>query len=210
MIQTCGAAAFLVAAGLLLDGPGLRLLGVGVNPTRTGFLDAVAAMGARVESAPSPGGGPEPSADLVVHRTALRPLELRGDLLVRAIDEVPILAVLATQAVGRSVIADASELRVKESDRLALTARFLTDMGATVEERPDGLVIDGPTRLRVASVQTHHDHRIAMAASVAGLLARGGFTTIHDADCASVSYPGFYDVLGRLTDAPVTAAQAPE
>lgn len=194
-------AAFLMAAGLLLEGDGLRLHGVGVNPTRTGFLDAVRSMGASVEVDPAATTG-EPTATLTVRRASLSPLQLSGELLVRAIDEVPILAVLATQAAGRSVIRDASELRVKESDRLETTARFLSDMGAAVVERPDGLIIDGPTPLRGAEIHADGDHRIAMAGAIAGLIA-GTPTVIIGAESARVSYPGFFDDLARLTDAAV-------
>ncbi|MFT5432960.1 MAG: 3-phosphoshikimate 1-carboxyvinyltransferase [Myxococcota bacterium] len=191
-------AAFLIAAGLLLDGDGLTIRGAGVNPTRTGILDALAQMGATIDRVAEREQAGEPVADLVVRKQALRGTELRGELVVRAIDEVPILAVLATQAVGRTVIADAGELRVKESDRLKATHRMLTDMGATISETPDGLIIDGPTPLHAARVDSVHDHRIAMAAAVAGLIA-AGTTTIDGAEVVDVSYPGFFQVLDELT-----------
>lgn len=186
-------AAFLLAAGSLIDGGGIVLEGVGVNPTRTGVLDALAAMGADLEVV-NRRESMEPTADLVVRKAALSPLDLSGEGVVRAIDEVPILAVLATQAHGRSVIRDAAELRVKECDRLAVTAGFLNDMGARVTELDDGLVIEGPTPLRGASVDPHYDHRIAMAAAVAGLVADGD-VRLEDESCIAVSYPGFFEDL---------------
>ncbi len=191
-------AAFLLAAGALLDGPGLTLERVGVNPTRIGVLDALRSMGASLEIGAA-GDGPEPTATIVVRRSALQPLHLAKDDLVRAIDEVPILALLATQANGRSEIRDAAELRVKECDRLAVTASFLNAMGAKVTELDDGLIIDGPTPLKGGTtIRPHHDHRIAMAGAIAALVADGD-TVLEDAECASVSYPGFYDDLERVT-----------
>ncbi len=189
-------AAFILAAGMLTRA--VTVSHVGVNETRTGFLDAVAGMGAAVERRAGP-SEVEPVADLTASPARLGPLELGGELLVRAIDEVPILAVLATQAHGRSVIRDAGELRVKECDRLAVTATFLNAMGARVSELEDGLIIEGPTPLRGATVAPHHDHRIAMAGAVAGLVAEGE-TIIKDRECASVSYPSFYDDLKQVVE----------
>lgn len=191
-------AAFLLAIGTLLDGPGLTLRDVGTNPTRTGILEILVAMGAHIDRTDEKEHG-EPTATLRVKRAALTAVDIGGAALVRAIDEVPILAVLATQAAGRTIIRDAQELRVKECDRLAATHAFLSDMGAAIEETPDGLIIDGPTPLHGAEVQTHHDHRIAMAAAVAGLSAIEGETRILGADCAAVSYPDFFADLDRIT-----------
>ncbi len=194
------AAFFLVAGALLADRP-LRLARVGVNPTRTGILDVLAAAGAEVrqeELSLDPAG--EPVADLWLQRSELRAVDIAGDLTVRAIDELPVLAVLLTQARGRSTIRDAAELRVKESDRIAATVRMLRDMGATVEERADGLEIVGPTPLHGATVAAGHDHRIAMAAAVAGLAAVEGDTHIQGASAASVSFPSFFDTLASIVD----------
>ncbi|MFT7622212.1 MAG: 3-phosphoshikimate 1-carboxyvinyltransferase [Myxococcota bacterium] len=192
-------AAFLLACGVLLDGQGLVLEGVGINPTRTGVLDALLSMGAHIEQSDVRDAA-EPTATLTARRSELKPLDLSGVGVVRAIDEVPILAVLCTQAHGRSVIRDAGELRVKECDRLAATAGFLNDMGARVEELDDGLIIHGPTPLRGgAAIQPQHDHRIAMAGAIAALVADGD-TTLEDAGCAAVSYPDFYADLDRCTE----------
>jgi 3-phosphoshikimate 1-carboxyvinyltransferase len=187
-------AAFLVAAGLLVDGPGVVVKSVGLNKSRAGFLDAVTSMGARVEVTEGAAQG-ERVGHLMTQKCELQPLSLGGADLVRSIDEVPILAVLATQANGRSTICDAAELRVKESDRLKATAQFLSAMGAHIQETPDGLIIDGPTPLHSATIDAQKDHRIAMAAAVAGLMCG---VSINGAECADVSYPGFFEILQQL------------
>ena len=183
-------AAFPLVAAAIVPGSDVRLTGVGVNPTRTGLYDLLVAMGAELRlgdtetrrhgdalpASPRPrvpaSGQGEPLADLVVHASPLRATEAHGDLIVRAIDEFPIFAVAATQAEGTTVIREAAELRVKESDRIASVATELRKMGAQVEERPDGMLIHGPTRLHGAVVECHRDHRLAMALAVAGLSRR--------------------------------------
>lgn len=193
--------AFLVAAALLAGAGEVRLPGVCVNPTRTGFLDAIAAMGGVVTQEAPRGDGPEPVADLVVRGAApqLRATEIAGDLAVRAIDELPILAVLAARARGTTTVRNAEELRVKESDRIATTCAMLRAFGVACEPRPDGFVIEGdPDRpLRAARVEADGDHRIAMAAAVAALVAEGS-SQIDDADNVATSYPGFAAALTRL------------
>ena len=196
-------AAFLVAASVLLPDANCSIEHVGFNPTRTGFFDTLESMGVPIDVSMTTTTG-EPMATLSTASAALRSFTLAGDALVRAIDEVPILAVLATQAQGRSVISDAAELRVKESDRLATTAAMLNAMGGRVEETADGLIIEGPTPLRPASIECHHDHRIALAGAVAGLIAQGdGWTELHGGDCADVSYPTFFQDIQTITDATV-------
>jgi 3-phosphoshikimate 1-carboxyvinyltransferase len=192
-------AAFLIAAAALLPGSELLIRAVGVNPMRTGFLDALQLMGARIERLGVRDAGGEPVADLLVRGAAgLRAIEVHDEMIPRLIDEVPLLAVIATQAEGTTVIRDAEELRVKETDRLRATAQNLRRMGVEVEERPDGLMIPGPQRLRGARVETFGDHRIAMAFSVAGLVA-DGVTVIAGAEWANVSFPGFFDALKYIT-----------
>ena len=199
-------AAFWLAAGLLrpnravlADGrDGVVVLNTLVNPTRTGFLEAVALMGGEIRVYPA-SGGVEPTADLHARYGPLRGAELSPDLVVRAIDEVPILAVLATQAAGRTRITGAAELRVKECDRLAVIAETLKALGATVRELPDGLEIDGPTPLHGGRVDSHHDHRIAMSAAIAALCASEP-VTIDRADAAAVSYPEFWETLDSLCE----------
>jgi len=194
-------AAFFICAAAGLPGSRAILRDVGVNPTRTGFLDVLAAMGLAVKAVNEEDLGFEPVADLVVSGSPAR-LEgtrIAGEIVPRLIDEIPVLAVLATQAHGTTEIADAKELRVKESDRIETVAGNLARMGARVETLPDGLRIEGPTRLRGAEVDAEGDHRIAMAFAVAGLFAEGE-TRIRDADCARVSYPGFFADLEEMAE----------
>ena len=191
-------AAFLIVAALVVPGSELRLPSIGVNPTRTGLLDALAMMGANVDVELEPDAGGEPRATVVVRSARLHGASIGGELLLRAIDEFPILCVAAACAEGRTEVRDAAELRVKESDRVAVMAEMLGRLGARVEELPDGLVIDGPTRFGSATVDSHGDHRIAMAAAVAALVGSAP-VTITDAECADVSFPGFYDLLRRAT-----------
>ncbi len=190
-------AAFVLVAALLAAEGDVRVTGVGVNPTRTGLFDILAAMGGPVICERERLEGGEPVADLLVRRAALRGTEVGGDLIVRAIDEFPVLMVAATQAVGETIVRDAAELRVKETDRIAVMAAELRKLGATIEERPDGFRIVGPQRLRGAVVQGHDDHRVAMALAVAGLVADGE-TVIEDAACAHDSFPGFVETMQVL------------
>jgi 3-phosphoshikimate 1-carboxyvinyltransferase len=141
--------------------------------------------------------GGEPVAQLTVRSAELRGVEVGGDLVVRAIDEFPILAVAATQARGQTVVRDAAELRVKETDRIATTVRELRCLGAEIEPRPDGFTVRGPTPLEGAVVQSHGDHRLAMALAVAGLMARGE-TVVRDVACIADSFPGFASTLASL------------
>jgi 3-phosphoshikimate 1-carboxyvinyltransferase len=189
-------AAFLLAAATLVEGARVTVRGVGLNPTRTGFLDALAAMGGRlsVEALRSVGG--EPVADVSARGAALRGIEIGGALAVRAIDELPLLAALAAHADGPTVIRDAAELRVKESDRVASTVAMLRAFGAEAEEQPDGLVVSGRARL-AGVVDSHGDHRIAMAGAVCAL-ALDGESRILDVDNIATSFPGFAAALTAL------------
>jgi len=171
---------------------------VGINPTRTGFLDVLKAMGANVSFSGEAVSGDEPLADIQVKKSTLTGTSIGGDLIPRLIDEIPILALLATQAKGETVISDAAELRVKESDRLTALHIELTNMGARVSKKPDGLVIKGPTPLSCAVVKSHGDHRLAMTLAIAALIARGGPTTIQDVACVETSFPDFWKVLDTL------------
>jgi 3-phosphoshikimate 1-carboxyvinyltransferase len=192
-------AAFLIVAATLVPGSELTLTGVGLNPTRTGLLDSLAAMGAAIEVVPT-GQGAEPVGTLIVRHRALHAIRIAGDLLVRSIDEFPILCIAAACAEGTTEIRDAAELRVKESDRVAVMATMLRDLGVGVEELPDGLVITGGAALRGARVDPHDDHRIAMAAAIAGVVG-GAPVVIDDPGCAEVSFPGFYALLARAAGA---------
>ena len=196
-------AAFLLAAALVgPEGSSVALEHVGVNPTRTGFLDALSMFGVRLKLELGSETGPEPVAKLTASAQKLRGAQLDGELVLRAIDEVPILAVLGALAEGETVIRGAGELRVKESDRLTQMAQGLRAMGARVKELPDGLRISGAGgrggRLEGgAQVDAAHDHRIALAFSVAALAADQS-CTISGAEWADVSFPGFYRLLRRL------------
>ncbi len=190
-------AAFFLVAAQLVPGSVLRLPNIGVNPTRTGVLDVLAAMGAEIAIEEERDAGGEPHATLVVESRALRATRIAGEDLLRAIDEFPILCIAAAAAEGTTEIRDAGELRVKESDRIATMAATLGALGVQVEELPDGLVIHGPARFRGARVDSHGDHRVAMAAAVAGLAATGD-VVIDNAECAEVSFPRFYATLDAL------------
>jgi 3-phosphoshikimate 1-carboxyvinyltransferase len=191
-------AAFLVALGLIApEDSAVSLDHVGVNPTRAGFLDAMAMFGARLELELGSATAAEPVAKLAFAPQKLHGARLDGDLVLRAIDEVPILAVLGALAEGETVIRGAQELRVKESDRIAQMAAGLRAMGARVEELPDGLRIQGGSLRGGAEIDSAMDHRIALAFSVAALAAREP-CTISGAEWADVSFPGFYRLLRRL------------
>jgi 3-phosphoshikimate 1-carboxyvinyltransferase len=192
-------AAFLMVAAALIPGSELTLTGVGLNPTRTGLLDVLRAMGGDIEVGPDAGGA-EPVGTIVVRHRPLQATRIDGDLLVRSIDEFPILCIAAACAEGTTEIRDATELRVKESDRVAVMAEMLRDLGVAVEELADGLVITGPVRLGGARVNPRDDHRIAMAAAVAGL-AGAAAVVIEDPECAEVSFPGFYATLAKAAGA---------
>jgi len=190
-------AAFLLAAGLLRANGEFIVKSVGVNPTRTGFMDLIKAMGGACRLLNATESGGEPVADIGVKKSDLKGVKAGGDIIPRAIDEIPIWAVLATQATGQTILSDAQELRVKESDRLQTVREELTKMGARIVEKPDGLVIQGPTPLKGAVVRSHGDHRLAMALAVAALVAEGP-TTIEDVECVATSFPGFWTLLDSI------------
>ena len=191
------AAFWLVAAGLLA-GSRVRIPGCGVNPTRTAFVDLLQSVGIHVATSNKRTAGGEPVADMeITSATRPRSFQVDGHLAAELIDELPVLAVAATQLHGRTVIADAGELRVKESDRIAAMAEGLAAMGADISAEDDGWTIQGHRHLEGARVRSRGDHRIAMALAVAGLLA-DGVTEIEGAECVEISYPGFFDQLESL------------
>ncbi len=193
-------AAFFLAAAAIVEESRLTVEGVGLNPGRTGFLAVLARMGADVAAVPVPAEGPEPAGSIVIRQTPLAGTRVTDREIPSLVDEIPILAVLATQARGETRIEGAGELRVKESDRLAGVAAGLSAMGGNVHLDGDTLVIhgQGPTPLTGAPVETLGDHRLAMAFTVAALVARGD-TLLSDGECAAVSYPGFFADLARLS-----------
>ena len=188
-------AAFPVVAALILPGSEVRLDGVLLSPGRSAFLDVLKAMGAQVETGLT-STDPEPVGWIAARSSRLRGVTVDPAVVPALIDEVPALAVAAAFAEGTFTVSGAGELRVKESDRIATLAEALARMGASVEERPDGLSVHGGRRLRGAAVRSRGDHRIAMAFAVAALAAEGP-TEIEEAECASVSFPEFYELLAR-------------
>ena len=185
-------AAFFIVAATLVPGSELRLRAVGLNPRRTGLLEALRAMGADIVEERAASRGGEPVADLVVRHAPLRGIEVPSELVPDMIDEFPALAVAAACASGATVVRGAAELRVKESDRIAAMAAGLRSLGVQVEERPDGAVIEGGT-LRGGAIDSLGDHRIAMAFAVAGQCADGG-VAISDVANVATSFPGFDDL----------------
>jgi len=199
-VRICGdisSAAFLLAAAAAMPGSELTVEHVGLNPTRTGFLDVLRALGAEVDVRQTGEDAGEPVGAVTVRGQRLRGVRIGGSLIPRVIDELPVLCVIATAAEGETVISDAAELRVKESDRIAVIARGLRALGGEVEERPDGLTVYG-SRLHGGRVGSAGDHRIAMAFAVAGLLA-GGPVTVEGAESIKVSFPEFGRVLQEVT-----------
>ncbi len=191
-------AAFFLAAGALVPDAHLAIQDVGINPTRTGLLDVLGEMGAQVSIQNVREIAHEPWGDLVIKTSKLRAVRIGGALIPRLIDELPILAICATQAHGVTVIQDAQELRVKETDRIRAVAENLRRMGAQIEERPDGWVIPGLQKLHGAVLDSFGDHRIAMAFAIAGSIAQGE-TVLEGTEWVNISYPGFFDDLGKLT-----------
>ncbi|MFL7790555.1 MAG: 3-phosphoshikimate 1-carboxyvinyltransferase [Anaerolineae bacterium] len=190
-------AAFLLVAATLIEGSEVTVEGVGVNPTRTGLLGVLGEMGCRIDIENAAVHGGEPVADLTARFSSLRGVEVGGGTVVRMIDEFPVLAVAATQAHGTTVVHDATELRVKEADRIAVIVEGLQAMGARIEPQPDGFIVEGPTPLQGAVVDSHGDHRLAMALVVAGMIAEGE-TVVGQAECIPDSFPGFVGLIEDL------------
>ncbi|KJR41821.1 3-phosphoshikimate 1-carboxyvinyltransferase [Candidatus Magnetoovum chiemensis] len=191
-------AAFIIAASIIIKNSEVIIKNVGLNPTRTGFITALEKMGALIEIQNKAETSGEPVGDIICKYSAdLKEIALNNEDIPSLIDELPILCVLATQAKGLTRIHGASELRVKESDRIRAITDGLRLMGAEVDEFEDGLEIKGPVKLKGAAIETYNDHRIAMAFTVAGLIAEGK-TTIMQGNCVDISFPFFYDALKEL------------
>lgn len=190
-------AAFLLAAGALVPGSEIEVPSVGLNPGRTGFLDVLAAMGADVRVVPGALVAGEPTGGVRVRHDRLWGVVVADDLVPRGIDELPLVAVLATQAEGTTVVRDASELRQKESDRIEAIADGLARMGARITATPDGWQVHGPSPLRGAAVAGHGDHRVVMALAIAALAAEGP-TEVSDAGTVDDSYPAFVEAMRHL------------
>ena len=190
-------AAYFITAALLVPNSRIIMRGVGINPTRTGLLDVYRQMGADITVDNIRNAGGEPVSDITAAHSALKGIETGGSIIPRMIDEIPILALAATQAQGTTVIRDAAELKVKESNRIDVVVRTLQAFGADIEARDDGMLIHGPAPLTGCTVACEKDHRIAMMAAIAGLIAKGR-TTITDGQWVDVSFPGFFHVIDRL------------
>ena len=190
-------AAFFIAAGLVTPNSCITLKQVGINPTRNGILKVCEAMGADLTMSNVKDDNGEPTADITVKTSRLKGTEIGGELIPTLIDEIPVIALMAAFAEGETVIKDAAELKVKESNRIDLTVDNLVKMGVNAEATDDGMIIRGGNPLRGASIHCKYDHRIAMTFSVAGINAQGT-TVIEDAECVDVSYPNFYEQLHIL------------
>ena len=201
-IDICGdisSAAFFIVAGLIVPESDIILKNVGLNPTRTGILDVVRDMGGNIEILDKRESAGEISGDLRIRYSSLKACEISGEIIPRLIDELPVIAVLATQAQGQTVIKDAGDLRNKESDRIAAIARELKKIGAQIKETPDGFIINGKTLLEGgAEVETYHDHRLAMSLYVAGLVVRKEIL-VKDFQWVDISFPEFLNLFNILT-----------
>jgi 3-phosphoshikimate 1-carboxyvinyltransferase len=190
-------AAYFLVAGAIHPDARIVIRDCGINPTRTGVIDVLLAMGARLTIDSEHFEAGEPLADIVVESSDLQGIEVGGDIIPRLIDEIPVLTIAGCIARGRTVIRNAGELRVKESDRIATVASELSRLGAKIEPLPDGMVICGGRLLSGTAVDSHGDHRLAMALAIAGLVAKGE-TTIKHARAAQVSYPAFWRTLQQI------------
>ena len=190
------AAYFIVAASILRDSQ-IIIKQVGINPTRTGIIEILKKMGTKIDILNYQIKSNEPQADLMIEYSKLKGVEIKKENVPFLIDELPLIAVVATQAQGKTVVSGARELRVKETDRIKAIVSELKKMGADIEEREDGFAVNGPTRLQGAVCESYNDHRIAMSLAVAALLAEGK-TVIKNSECIDISFPGFEKTLQKL------------
>lgn len=195
-------AAFLMVASLIVSGSEITIKDVGVNPGRTGIIEVLHRMGADMEVVNERILSNEPVADIIVKSSELKAVELSGAIIPRIIDEIPVIAVAATQAKGKTVIKGAEELRYKESDRIKTTVHELKRLGANIEESRDGIIVFGPTRLKNGICQSYNDHRIAMISSIAGLIATGR-TIVEKVECVETSFPSFTGILNSISSFPL-------
>ena len=190
-------AAYFIAAGLLVPGSELLIKNVGTNPTRAGILKVCQAMGADITYLNEQNAGGEPTADILVRHSSLHGVTIEGSLIPTLIDEIPVIAVMAACASGTTIIKDAAELKVKETNRIYTVTENLRAMGADVTPTDDGMIIEGGKILKGAQIRSYLDHRIAMAFATAGLTAEGE-TVIENSQCVDVSYPEFFNTLDQL------------
>lgn len=190
-------AAFFIVAGLILPNSEITITNVGINPSRTGIIDALIQMGGNIKIINKRTSGGEEVGDIVVKSSQLKAITLEGDIIPRMIDEIPVFAVAALCAEGTTIVKDAQELKVKESNRIATMGAELGKMGAIITETEDGMIIKGKQALHGAITESHLDHRVAMSIAIAGLTAHGE-TIINNADCVGISFPSFYELLDKL------------
>lgn len=190
-------AAYFIAAGLIVPGAEILIKNVGINKTRDGIVRVAKAMGGNIRLLNENHDSGEPVADLLVTYSRLHGIRIDGALIPALIDEIPVIAIMAAYADGETIIADAAELKVKESNRIDVMVRNLSAMGADITGTDDGMIIRGGLPLHGALIHSMNDHRIAMSFAIASLLAEG-VTTIEGAECVNISYPGFYEDLERL------------
>jgi 3-phosphoshikimate 1-carboxyvinyltransferase len=191
-------AAYWLVAGAIHPNASLKILSCGINPTRIGIVDILTDMGANLTIKNRSSEGNEPIADLYIESSRLKAVEINKEIIPRLIDEIPVIAVAACFAEGKTTIRDAGELRIKESDRIQSTVKELCRLGADIEELPDGMIITGKKQLGGTTVKSYSDHRLVMSLAVAGLVAKG-VTTIDNADAAEISYPGFWSQLSSIS-----------
>ncbi|KGA99132.1 3-phosphoshikimate 1-carboxyvinyltransferase [Alkalihalobacillus alcalophilus ATCC 27647 = CGMCC 1.3604] len=190
-------AAFFLAAGAIVPHSEITLEGVGINPTRAGIIDVLIEMGADLSLINERMVGGEPMADLIVKTSSLKGVEIAGNMIPRLIDEIPVIAVLATQAEGKTIIKDAEELKVKETNRIDTVVSELKKLGANITATDDGMIIEGKTSLSGGQVQSYGDHRIGMAMAIAGLIATDE-VVIERTEAIAVSYPNFFEHVEQL------------
>lgn len=190
-------AAFFLTAGLIIPDSRITLNNVGLNPTRTGIIDVIQQMGGKL-TIQETGSTANKAGSLIVETSELKGIEISGEIIPRLIDELPIIALLATQAEGTTIIRDAEELKVKETNRIDAVAKELSKMGADIQPTDDGLIIHGKTPLHHAKVTSYGDHRIGMMLQIAALLVKSGTVELDKAEAISVSYPSFFNDLNKL------------
>jgi 3-phosphoshikimate 1-carboxyvinyltransferase len=190
-------AAFFLVAGAIIPEGNIRLKNVGLNPSRIGIIEVLNKMGAKMSILPDKDQSFEPVGDIIIEPSLLNGTVIEGDVIPRLIDEVPIIALLATQANGKTIIKDAEELKVKETNRIDTVVNELLKLGADIKATDDGMIVNGPTKLHGGHVSSHGDHRIGMMLAIASLICNGE-VVLEDADAISVSYPNFFTDLGHL------------
>lgn len=192
-------AAFFLVAAAIVPNSSVKFKGIGLNPTRTGILDVMEQMGARIITTNITTKSGETFGDITVCSSELKGITIKGEIIPRLIDEIPIIALLATQATGKTVIEDAKELRVKETDRIAAVEDVLTTLGVEMESKEDGMIVYGKQQIKGGKVRAYHDHRIAMMASIASLISEEPIT-IDDISSIPISYPQFFDHLYHISN----------